>query len=143
MASAFVAVTGVAAACAACCSMTDVCVPICCLMWPPSLSKTIQLPFNCPVVWKQVSEKNQLCNRASMCSRADAKTNHTSPIIHLIQSSTRLFLVPVLTAVPDTVRPICLLQLYCRCHANAAEVIYFGFLLEISYKKSTSCTLRA
>lgn len=72
-------------------------------------SEALQLPLNWPVVWKRVSKTPKSASaylRAAVQLREQARQDHTSPRIPLIQPSAQppipqSFLVPVPPNVPD------------------------------------------
>lgn len=105
MASGFVPVTGVAAAYAACCSVTDVCTNLLFNVAPSlAASKTIRLLFNCPVVWERVSKTKSTTALLHATVQLSKQTQQTAPLllIHPIQSSTQPLLAQPFHAVaPD------------------------------------------
>lgn len=83
MASGFVPVTGVAAAYVARCSMIDACTNLLFNVAPAlAASKTILLPFNCPVVWERVSKTKSttmvLCAAVQLSKQMQQTTPHNS-----------------------------------------------------------------
>lgn len=107
VASAFLPVTGVAAAYVARCPMTDVCTNLLFNVAPSlAASETIQLPFNCPVVWECVSNTKS--------------TSHTTP--HRSSNSV-INRAPVsMSQCPPRpqpqIRPLWLLKPYCHHSEN-------------------------